>query len=62
LTGLGFGVLSVIAAVYMANMLGRHTGKGLLEKHMARSTGGAYADYARRTAASCRGRREGPRS
>jgi hypothetical protein len=27
----------------------RHTGKKLLEKHMARSKGAAYADYVRRT-------------
>jgi steroid 5-alpha reductase family enzyme len=30
-------------------MLVRHTGKKLLEKHMARSKGAAYADYMRRT-------------
>jgi steroid 5-alpha reductase family enzyme len=30
-------------------MLVRHTGKKLLEKHMARSKGDAYADYVRRT-------------
>jgi len=43
------GVLTVAAPVFMANMLIRHTGKKLLEKHMARSRGTAYADYVRRT-------------
>ena len=43
------GVLLVISPVYMTNMLVRHTGKKLLEKHMARSKGAAYADYVRRT-------------
>jgi len=43
------GVLCVICPVYMTNMLVRHTGKRLLEKHMARSKGAAYADYVRRT-------------
>ena len=43
------GVLTVVAPVYMTNMLVRHTGKRLLEKHMARSKGAAYADYVRRT-------------
>jgi hypothetical protein len=33
----------------MTNMLVRHTGKRLLEKHMARSRGAACADYVRRT-------------
>ena len=33
----------------LTNMLVRHTGKRLLEKHMARSKGAAYADYVRRT-------------
>jgi steroid 5-alpha reductase family enzyme len=33
----------------MTNMLVRHTGKKLLEKHMARSKGAAYADYVQRT-------------
>jgi len=37
-------VLTVVAP-----MLVRHTGKKLLEKHMARSKGAAYADYMRRT-------------
>ena len=37
------GVLTVVAPVYMTNMLVRHTGKKLLEKHMARSKGAAYA-------------------
>jgi hypothetical protein len=32
----------VAAPVYMTNMLVRHTGKKLLEKHMARSKGAAY--------------------
>ena len=43
------GLLLVIAPVYMTNMLVRHTSKKLLEKHMARSRGTAYADYVRRT-------------
>jgi len=43
------GALTVVAPVYMTNMLVRHTGKKLLEKHMARSKGAAYADYVRRT-------------
>jgi steroid 5-alpha reductase family enzyme len=30
-------------------VLVRHTGKRLLEEHMARSRGAAYADYVRRT-------------
>ena len=33
----------------VAPMLVRHTGKKLLEKHMARSKGAAYADYVSRT-------------
>jgi steroid 5-alpha reductase family enzyme len=45
----GLGVLSVASRVYMTNMLVRHTGKRLHEKHMARSKGAAYADYVRRT-------------
>ena len=43
------GILTVAAPVYMTNMLVRHTGKKLLEKHMARSKGAAYADYVQRT-------------
>ncbi len=43
------GVLTVVAPIYMTNMLVRHTGKKLLEKHMTRSKGTAYADYVRRT-------------
>jgi steroid 5-alpha reductase family enzyme len=43
------GVLTVVAPIYMTNMLVRHTGKKLLEKHMARSKGAAYADYVQRT-------------
>jgi steroid 5-alpha reductase family enzyme len=43
------GGLTVVAPVYMTNVLVRHTGKRLLEKHMARSKGTAYADYVRRT-------------
>jgi steroid 5-alpha reductase family enzyme len=43
------GILTVVAPIYMTNMLVRHTGKKLLEKHMARSKGAAYADYVRRT-------------
>ena len=41
--------LAVAAPVYMTNMLVRHTGKRLLEKHMARSKGAAYANYVGRT-------------
>jgi steroid 5-alpha reductase family enzyme len=40
---------AVAAPIYMTNMLVRHTGKKLLEKHMARSKGAAYADYVSRT-------------
>ena len=43
------GALCVVSPVYMTNMLVRHTGQRLLEKHMARSKGAAYADYVRRT-------------
>ena len=43
------GLLTVVSPLYLTNMLVRHTGKRLLEKHMARSKGGAYADYVRRT-------------
>ena len=44
------GLLLVVSPVYMTNMLVRHTGKRLLEKHMARgSKGAAYANYVRRT-------------
>ena len=43
------GLVVLISPVYMTNMLVRHTGKKLLEKHMARSKGAAYADYVRRT-------------
>jgi steroid 5-alpha reductase family enzyme len=43
------GLLTVAAPIYMTNMLVRHTGKKLLEKHMARSKGAAYADYVSRT-------------
>jgi steroid 5-alpha reductase family enzyme len=43
------GVLFVASPVHMTNMLVTHTGKRLLEKHMARSKGAAYADYVRRT-------------
>ena len=43
------GVVLVVSPMYMTNMLVRHTGKRLLEKHMARSKGAAYADYVRRT-------------
>jgi steroid 5-alpha reductase family enzyme len=43
------GVLTVAAPIYMTNMLVRHTGKKLLEKHMLRSKGAAYADYVSRT-------------
>ena len=43
------GLLVVISPVCMTNMLVRQTGKKLLEKHMARSKGAAYADYVRRT-------------
>jgi steroid 5-alpha reductase family enzyme len=43
------GLLTVVSPVFMTNMLVRHTGKRLLEKHMARSKGSAYAEYVRRT-------------
>jgi steroid 5-alpha reductase family enzyme len=43
------GLLLVACPLFMTNMLVRHTGKKLLEKHMARSKGTAYADYVRRT-------------
>jgi len=43
------GFVLVASPVYMTNMLVRHTGKRLLEKHMARSKGAAYADYVSRT-------------
>jgi steroid 5-alpha reductase family enzyme len=43
------GLLTVVAPLYLTNMLVRHTGKKLLEKHMARSRGAAYADYVERT-------------
>ena len=43
------GLLTVVAPIYMTNVLLRHTGKKLLEKHMARSKGAAYTDYERRT-------------
>jgi steroid 5-alpha reductase family enzyme len=43
------GLVVAISPVYMTNMLVRHTGKKLLEKHMARSKGAAYAEYIRRT-------------
>ena len=43
------GLVLVASPVYMTNMLVRHTGKRLLEKHMARSKGAAYADYVQRT-------------
>jgi len=44
----GSGV-AVASPAYMTNMLVRHTGKRLLEKHMARSRGAEYAEYVRRT-------------
>jgi steroid 5-alpha reductase family enzyme len=43
------GLVAVLAPLFMTNMLVRHTGKRLLEKHMARSKGAAYADYVGRT-------------
>jgi steroid 5-alpha reductase family enzyme len=43
------GLVLVASPVYMTNMLVRHTGKRLLEKHMVRSKGAVYADYVRRT-------------
>jgi steroid 5-alpha reductase family enzyme len=43
------GLILVVCPLYMTNMLVRHTGKRLLEKHMARSKGAAYAEYVRRT-------------
>jgi steroid 5-alpha reductase family enzyme len=44
-----FGLVLVAAPLFMTNMLVRHTGKKLLEKHLARSRGAAYADYVSRT-------------
>jgi steroid 5-alpha reductase family enzyme len=55
------GVLTVVAPVYMTNMLVRHTGKKLLEKHMARSKGAAYAEYVRRTSGFVPWPRRAPR-
>jgi steroid 5-alpha reductase family enzyme len=43
------GLVLVACPLFMTNMLVRHTGKRLLEKHMARSKGAEYADYVRRT-------------
>ena len=43
------GLVLAASPVYMTNMLVRHTGKRLREKHMARSKGAAYAEYVRRT-------------
>jgi steroid 5-alpha reductase family enzyme len=43
------GLVLVVSPLFMTNMLVRHTGKRLLEKHMARSKGAAYAEYVRRT-------------
>ena len=43
------GFVLVASPAYLTNMLVRHTGKRLLEKHMARSKGTAYADYVSRT-------------
>ena len=43
------GLVLVVSPLYLANMLVRHTGKRLLEKHMARSKGDAYAEYISRT-------------
>jgi steroid 5-alpha reductase family enzyme len=43
------GLILVACPLYMTNMLVRHTGKRLLEKHMARSKGAGYAEYVRRT-------------
>jgi steroid 5-alpha reductase family enzyme len=43
------GLVLVVSPLFMTNMLVRHTGKKLLEKHLARSRGLAYADYVRRT-------------
>ena len=50
--GFGFeavGLVLVACPLYVTNMLIRHTGRRLLEKHMARSKGAAYAGYVRRT-------------
>ena len=41
------GALLVISPLYMTNMLVRHTGKRLLEKHMAERPG--YVEYQQRT-------------
>ena len=43
------GLVLVVSPLYLGNMLVRHTGKKLLEKHMARSKGDAYAEYISRT-------------
>jgi len=43
------GVLTVVAPALMTWMLLQRTGKRLLEKHMIRSKGDAYADYVSRT-------------
>jgi len=43
------GLATVVSPVFMTYMLVRHTGVRLLEKHMARSRGAAYAEYVRRT-------------
>jgi steroid 5-alpha reductase family enzyme len=43
------GLVLVVSPLYLGNMLVRHTGKRLLEKHLARSKGDAYAEYISRT-------------
>lgn len=43
------GLLTVVSPALMTWMLVRRTGKRLLEKHMLRSKGDAYADYVSRT-------------
>jgi steroid 5-alpha reductase family enzyme len=43
------GVLTVVAPVWMTWMLVQRTGKKLLERHMLRARGPAYADYVART-------------
>jgi hypothetical protein len=45
----GRRVLVLVLTAVWGLRLGWHTGKRLLEKHMARSKGAAYADYVRRT-------------
>ena len=43
------GVVTIVAPLLMTHLLVNRTGKALLERHMARSRGPAYADYVART-------------